>query len=254
MNAAAPLDSLPAHLRLLAHAERLRGTHLRRLFADEPGRAAAMCASAHDIHADFSKQRVDAAAMRDLLALLAQSGFAARRAAMFAGERINVTEDRAVLHVALRAPRGTVMATGGRDVVPDVHAVLDRMAALADAVRAGRWLGHTGKPVRNVVNIGIGGSDLGPAMANDALRDFAAPGLEFRFVSNVDPGDFAWKTAGLDPAETLFIVASKTFTTQETMANARTARAWSLAAFGGDERSVQRHFVAVSTAADHVAA
>ena len=254
MNAAAPLDSLPAHLRLLAHAERLRGTHLRRLFADEPGRAAAMCASAHDIHADFSKQRVDAAAMRDLLALLAQSGFAARRAAMFAGERINVTEDRAVLHVALRAPRGTVMATGGRDVVPDVHAVLDRMAALADAVRAGRWLGHTGKPIRNVVNIGIGGSDLGPAMANDALRDFAAPGLEFRFVSNVDPGDFAWKTAGLDPAETLFIVASKTFTTQETMANARTARAWSLAAFGGDERSVQRHFVAVSTAADHVAA
>ena len=254
MNAAAPLDSLPAHRPLLAHAERLRDTHLRGLFAAEPGRAEAMCAEAHGIHGDFSKQRIDAAAMRDLLALLMQSGFAARRAAMFAGERINVTEDRAVLHVALRAPRGTVMRTGGRDVVPDVHAVLDRMAALADAVRGGRWLGHTGKPIRTVVNIGIGGSDLGPAMANDALRDFAAPGLDFRFVSNVDPGDFAWKTAGLDPAETLFIVASKTFTTQETMANARTARAWSLAAFGGDERSVQRHFVAVSTAADLVAA
>jgi glucose-6-phosphate isomerase len=172
---------------------------------------------------------------------------------MFAGERINVTEDRAVLHVALRAPRGTVMRTDGRDVVPDVHAVLDRMAAFADDVRAGRWKGHTGRPIRTVVNIGIGGSDLGPAMANDALRDFAAPGLDFRFVSNVDPGDFAWKTQGLDPAETLFIVASKTFTTQETMANARTARAWSLAAFGGDERSVARHFVAVSTAADLVA-
>jgi glucose-6-phosphate isomerase len=145
------------------------------------------------------------------------------------------------------------MRTGGRDVVPDVHAVLDRMAAFAGEVRSGRWKGHTGRPIRTVVNIGIGGSDLGPAMANDALRDFAAPGLEFRFVSNVDPGDFAWKTAGLDPAETLFIVASKTFTTQETMANARTARAWSLQAFGGDERSVARHFVAVSTAADLVA-
>jgi glucose-6-phosphate isomerase len=254
MNAPAPLDTLPAHRSLQAHAARLGDVHLRELFAREPGRASAMTAEAHDLHLDFSKQRIDAAAMSDLLALLGQSGFAARRAAMFAGERINVTEDRAVLHVALRAPRGTVMRTGGRDVVPDVHAVLDRMAAFSDDVRSGRWKGHTGRPIRTVVNIGIGGSDLGPAMANDALRDFAAPGLEFRFVSNVDPGDFAWKTQGLDPAETLFIVASKTFTTQETMANARTARAWSLAAFGGDERSVARHFVAVSTAADLVAA
>jgi glucose-6-phosphate isomerase len=254
MNAPAPLDTLPAHRSLQAHAARLGDVHLRELFAREPGRASAMTAEAHDLHLDFSKQRIDAAAMSDLLALLGQSGFAARRAAMFAGERINVTEDRAVLHVALRAPRGTVMRTGGRDVVPDVHAVLDRMAAFADDVRSGRWKGHTGRPIRTVVNIGIGGSDLGPAMANDALRDFAAPGLDFRFVSNVDPGDFAWKTQGLDPAETLFVVASKTFTTQETMANARTARAWSLAAFGGDERSVARHFVAVSTAADLVAA
>jgi glucose-6-phosphate isomerase len=253
MNAPAPLDTLPAHRTLLAHAARLRDIHLRELFSREPGRAQAMSAEAHDLHLDFSKQRVDAAAMGDLLALLGQSGFAARRAAMFAGERINVTEDRAVLHVALRAPRGTVMRTGGRDVVPDVHAVLDRMAAFADEVRAGRWRGHTGRPIRAIVNIGIGGSDLGPAMANDALRDFASPSLDFRFVSNVDPGDFAWKTQDLDPAETLFIVASKTFTTQETMANARTARAWSLAAFGGDERSVARHFVAVSTAADLVA-
>jgi glucose-6-phosphate isomerase len=253
MNAAAPLDTLPAHRLLQSHAERLRPVHLRELFASDPGRTAAMAAEAHDVHLDYSKQRIDAASMKDLLALLGQSGFEARRAAMFAGERINSTEDRAVLHVALRAPRGTVMRTGGRDVVPDVHAVLDRMAAFAGEVRSGRWKGHTGRPIRTVVNIGIGGSDLGPAMANDALRDFAAPGLEFRFVSNVDPGDFAWKTAGLDPAETLFIVASKTFTTQETMANARTARAWSLQAFGGDERSVARHFVAVSTAADLVA-
>ena len=253
MNAAAPLDTLPAHRLLQSHAERLRPVHLRELFASDPGRTAAMAAEAHDVHLDYSKQRIDAAAMKDLLALLGQSGFEARRAAMFAGERINSTEDHAVLHVALRAPRGTVMRTGGRDVVPDVHAVLDRMAAFAGEVRSGRWKGHTGRPIRTVVNIGIGGSDLGPAMANDALRDFAAPGLEFRFVSNVDPGDFAWKTAGLDPAETLFIVASKTFTTQETMANARTARAWSLQAFGGDERSVARHFVAVSTAADLVA-
>ena len=254
MASPASLDSLPAHRQLVAHGERLRGVHLRDLFAADASRATAFAAEAHDVHADFSKQRIDAAAFRDLLALLGQSGLAERRAAMFAGERINVTEDRAVLHVALRAPSGTVMRTGGRDVVPDVHAVLDRMAAFADAVRSGRWKGHTGRPIRAIVNIGIGGSDLGPAMANDALRDFAAPGLEFRFVSNVDPGDFAWKTQGLDPAETLFIVASKTFTTQETMANARTARAWSLAAFDGDERSVARHFVAVSTAADLVAA
>ena len=253
MDPTAPLDQLPAHRSLLEHARRMQSASVRDLFAADPARAGAFAAEAHDVHVDFSKQRIDAAVLRDLVALLGQTRFEARRAAMFAGEHINVTEDRAVLHVALRAPRGTVMRTGGRDVVPDVHAVLDRMAAFARRVRAGEWTGFTGRPIRNIVNIGIGGSDLGPAMANDALRDFAAPGLVFRFVSNVDPGDFAWKTADLDPAETLFIVASKTFTTQETMTNARTARAWSLAAMGGDERSVARHFVAVSTAADLVA-
>ena len=252
MAATPALNELPAFRSLVAHAARIRSSHLRDLFAADPARAGAFSAEAHEIHMDFSKQRVDAAIMRDLLALLGQTPFAARRAGMFAGEHINVTEDRAVLHVALRAPRGSVIRTDGVDVVPQVHEVLDRMAAFADRVRAGEWKGHTGKPIRNIVNIGIGGSDLGPAMANDALRDFAAPGLVFRFVSNVDPGDFAWKTADLDPAETLFIVASKTFTTQETMTNARTARAWSLAAFGGDEKSVARHFVAVSTAAELV--
>jgi glucose-6-phosphate isomerase len=252
MEPTVPLDQLPAHRSLLEHARRMSSASVRDLFAADPARAGTFAAEAHEVHVDFSKQRLDAAVLRDLVALLGQAGFEARRAAMFAGEHINVTEDRAVLHVALRAPRGTVMRTDGRDVVPEVHAVLDRMAAFARQVRAGEWKGFTGKPIRNVVNIGIGGSDLGPAMANDALRDFAAPGLVFRFVSNVDPGDFAWKTADLDPAETLFIVASKTFTTQETMTNARTARAWSLAAMGGDERSVARHFVAVSTAADLV--
>jgi glucose-6-phosphate isomerase len=249
-----PLDALPAHRLLVAHAARLGRAHLRELFDIEPARAESMRAEAHDVHLDFSKQRIDRAALADLFALLGQSPFARRRAAMFAGERINVTEDRAVLHVALRAPRGTVMRTDGRDVVPDVHAVLDRMASFADAVRSGAWTGHGGRRIRNVVNIGIGGSDLGPAMAHEALLDRVHPGLSFRFVSNVDPGDFHAKVAGLDPAETLFIVASKTFTTQETMANARTARAWSLAASGGDERSVSRHFVAVSTAADLVKA
>ena len=252
MAASTPLDHLPAFALLQAHANRMKATHVRDLFAADPRRTAALTVEAQDIHADFSKQRVDQAVMSDLIALLGQTQFAARRAAMFAGEHINVTEDRAVLHVALRAPRTEVIRTDGVDVVPQVHAVLDRMAAFAERVRSGEWKGFTGKRIRNIVNIGIGGSDLGPAMANDALRDFAQQDLQFRFVSNVDPGDFAWKTAGLDPSETLFIVASKTFTTQETMTNARTARAWSLAAFGGDETSVARHFVAVSTAADLV--
>ncbi|MEI6475675.1 MAG: glucose-6-phosphate isomerase [Planctomycetota bacterium] len=252
MAASTPLDRLPAFASLQAHAKRMNATHLRDLFAADPGRTPAFTVEAHDIHTDFSKQRVDPAVMSDLIALLGQTNFASRRAAMFAGEHINVTENRAVLHVALRAPRTEVMRTDGIDVVPQVHAVLDRMGAFAEGIRSGAWKGFSGKRIRNIVNIGIGGSDLGPAMANDALRDFAQPDLQFRFVSNVDPGDFAWKTAGLDPAETLFIVASKTFTTQETMTNARTARAWSLAAFGGDEKSVARHFVAVSTAADLV--
>jgi len=252
MATSTPLSALPAHHALVAHAARLAGTTLRELFASDPGRAASMSAEAHELHLDFSKQRIDAAAHGSLLELLAQSGFAARRAAMFAGEPINVTEGRAVLHVALRAPRGTVMRTGGVDVVPAVHEVLDRMAAFARAVRGGAWTGHDGRRIRNVVNIGIGGSDLGPAMAHEALLDRVDPGLRVRFVSNVDPGDFRSKVAGLDPRETLVIVASKTFTTQETMANARAAREWVVAGFGGDASGVGRHFVAVSTAAERV--
>ncbi|MFO0963500.1 MAG: glucose-6-phosphate isomerase [Phycisphaerales bacterium] len=254
MHRTAPLSSLPEFLALQEHAAHLRASHLRDLFAadarrpaGEPARGQALARSALGIHMDFSKQRLDAKALQMLLALLHASPFERRRAAMFAGEHINTTEDRAVLHVALRAPRGATMRTGGQDVVPEVHRVLDQMAAFADAVRSGAWRGHTGRRIRNVVNIGIGGSDLGPQMADDALRHYADPALQMRFVSNIDPDDFAWKTADLDPQETLFIVASKTFTTQETMTNARTARDWSLRAFGGDRASVARHFVAVST-------
>jgi glucose-6-phosphate isomerase len=251
MASPASLDSLPAHRQLVAHGERLRGVHLRDLFAADASRATAFAAEAHDVHADFSKQRIDAAAFRDLLALLSQSGFAERRAAMFAGERINVTEDRAVLHVALRAPRGTVMRTGGRDVVPDVHEVLGRMERFANAVRSGAWRGHTGKRIRTVVNIGIGGSDLGPVMAYEALKDFSDRSISCRYVSNIDGEDFYEKTHDLDPAETLFVVSSKTFTTIETMTNAQTARAWSLRKLK-DPAAVAKHFVAVSTNAAEV--
>jgi glucose-6-phosphate isomerase len=248
-----PFTHLPAFAALERHAATLRTRHLRDLFAEDPARGTSLAVEALDMHMDLSKQRVTAETLRLLGAMLEACGFAARRAAMFAGERINVTEDRAVLHVALRAPRDAVMCTDGVNVVPEVHAVLDRMAAFCDQVRAGAWLGHTGKPLRNIVNIGIGGSDLGPQMADAALRHFAHPALVFRFVSNVDGDDFAWKTADLDPAETLFIVCSKTFTTQETMTNAATARAWLLAALGGDARAISRHFVAVSTNARGVA-
>ncbi len=249
-----PLSSLPAYRALAEHAQAVRAQHLRDLFAADATRGTAMAREALGIHMDFSKQRITPKTLQMLLDLLGATPFAARRAAMFAGERINVTEDRAVLHVALRAPRGSIIRTEGQDVVPEVHRVLDQMGAFAEAVRSGAWRGHTGKRIRNVVNIGIGGSDLGPQMADDALRFYAHPELTFRFVSNIDPDDFAWKTAGLDPAETLFIVASKTFTTQETMTNARTARAWSMRALGGDAASVARHFVAVSTNTKEVSA
>ncbi len=247
MTAHAPLDRTPAFAALRAHAAAMQGHHLRDLFAADAGRGTSMAHEDLGIRMDWSKQRVTAETMRLLEALLAESPFAARRAAMWAGERINVTEDRAVLHVALRAPRGQVIRTGGHDVVPDVHAVLDAMADFADRVRSGAWTGHGGRRIRNVVNIGIGGSDLGPQMADAALRAWAMPDMRFRFVSNVDGDDFAWKTSDLDPAETLFIVASKTFTTQETMTNAATARAWLLRGLGGDPAAVARHFVAVST-------
>lgn len=238
---------------LAEHARTLAPLHLRDFFAQQPDRGRTMAVEALDIHMDFSKQRVTAETIKLLASLLEGCGFAAHRQAMFRGEHINVTEDRAVLHVALRAPKGMVIKTDGKDVVPEVHAVLDRMSAFAEAVRSGAWLGHTGKRIRNIVNIGIGGSDLGPQMADAALRHYAHPDLVFRFVSNVDADDFVWKTADLDPAETLFIVCSKTFTTQETMTNAQTARTWLLKALGGDSKATARHFVAVSTNAKAVA-
>jgi glucose-6-phosphate isomerase len=212
-----------------------------------------MTVEAAGLTLDYSKNRITDETIRLLLALAEHSGLRARIDAMFRGDRINVTENRAALHVALRAPRGTSIVVGGENVVPQVHAVLDKMADFSERVRNGAWEGHTGKRIRNVINIGIGGSDLGPVMAYEALKHYSDRSLSFRFVSNVDATDFAEATRDLDPAETLFIVASKTFTTLETMTNAHTARDWSLQALGGDEKAVARHFVAVSTNAVKVA-
>jgi len=238
---------------LRAHYRKIRGTHLRTLFAGDPGRGERMAAEALGIYLDYSKNRVTDRTVTLLLQLAGESGLRGRIDAMFGGERINVTENRAVLHVALRAPKGGSIRVDGEDVVPQVHAVLDRMADFADRVRSGAWKGHAGKRIRNVVNIGIGGSDLGPVMAYEALRHYGDRSMTFRFVSNIDGTDFAEAVRDLDPSETLFIVSSKTFTTLETMTNARTARDWSLAGLGGDENSVARHFVAVSTNAAEVA-
>ncbi len=246
------LTQLPAWRALEAHYQAIRDVHLRRLFADDPGRGERLNAEAAGLFFDYSKNRVTDETLRLLIALAEARGLRARIDAMFRGERINVTENRAVLHVALRAPRDAVILVDGVNVVPDVHAVLDRMATFAEQVRSGAWIGFTGKPIRHIVNIGIGGSDLGPVMAYEALRHYSDRNLTLRFVSNIDGSDFAEATRDLDPAETLFIVASKTFTTLETMTNARTARAWLLAALG-DEAAVARHFVAVSTNADEVA-
>jgi len=232
---------------LVAHFERLRTRHLRDLFAADPTRGATMTAGAGDLVLDYAKHRVDAGALDALMAVAARAGVAERRDAMFAGERINTTEDRSVLHVALRMPRDSELVVDGRDVVADVHEVLDRMGAVADRIRSGEWTGATGRRIRAVVNIGIGGSDLGPAMAHEALRDFADPDIECRFVSNVDPVDLYAKTHDLDPAETLVVVSSKTFTTQETLTNARAARDWLLDGIGAGQEAVARHFVAVST-------
>src|SRR6476660_560058 len=234
------------------HHETIRGPHLRNLFADDPARGERMTAEAAGVYLDYSKNRINDETLKLLIDLAEQSGLRARIDAMFRGEKINVTEDRAVLHVALRAPKGQSIAVDGQDVVPEVHAVLDRMAECADRVRGGAWKGHTGKRIRNVVNIGIGGSDLGPVMAYEALRHYSERSMVFRFVSNVDGTDFAEATRDLDPAETLFIVSSKTFTTLETMTNAHSARAWSLRGLGGDEAAVAKHFVAVSTNEDGV--
>ncbi len=247
-----PLTRRAAWLALEAHFPKLRELHLRQLFADDPQRGERMTAEALGIYFDYSKHRVTDETLQLLLKLADESGLPARIEAMFRGEKINVTENRAVLHVALRAPRGQSIIVDGHDVVPQVQAVLDKMAAFAARIRSGEWKGHTGKPIRNVVNIGIGGSDLGPVMAYEALRHYSRRDLTFRFVSNIDGTDFAEAVQDLDPEETLFIVASKTFTTLETMTNARTARDWALAKLK-DEAAVARHFVAVSTNAQLVA-
>ena len=243
----APLTERPAWKALEAHYQQVRELHLRELFGDDPGRGERLTAEAVGLYLDYSKNRLTDDTLKLLLQLAETSGLRARIDAMFRGDKINVTENRAVLHVALRAPKGAVITVDGENVVPRVHAVLDKMANFADRVRSGAWLGHTGKRIRNVVNIGIGGSDLGPVMAYEALKHYSERAMTFRFVSNVDGTDFAEAVQDLEPSATLFIISSKTFTTLETMTNAHTARAWLLAGLGGDEQSVAKHFVAVST-------
>ena len=243
----------PEWAAVAAHADVMRSAHLRGLFADDPHRAERLSAEAGDLFLDYSKHVVTDETIELLLALARRAGLRERIDAMFAGERINVTEDRAVVHVALRAPRGTRIEVDGRDVVSEVHEVLDRMGAFAERVRSGDWTGHTGERMRAVVNIGIGGSDLGPKMAVEALRDHTDRSMTYRFVSNVDGADIAEATRDLDPATTLFIISSKTFGTIETLANAGSARDWLVAGLG-DDRAVARHFVAVSTAEEKVRA
>jgi len=237
---------------LASHYKTVSGMHLRDLFADDPTRGQRMAIEAVSLYLDYSKNRITDETLKLLLQLAEESGLRARIDAMFSGEKINITEKRAVLHTALRAPKGSSILVDGKNVVPEVHEVLDRMSDFSNRVRSGEWKGHTGKRIRNVINIGIGGSDLGPVMAYEALRSYSERSMDFRFVSNVDGTDFAEAVHGLDPAETLFIVSSKTFTTLETMTNAQTARAWSLAGLGGDEKAVAKHFVAVSTNAAEV--
>jgi glucose-6-phosphate isomerase len=238
---------------LEAHYGSIRDTHLRELFAADPERGERLIAEGASLHLDFSKNRVSDETMLLLGELARERGVGERREAMFRGEHINVSEDRAVLHVALRMPRNRSLLVDGVDVVKEVHETLDRMGDFAERVRSGEWTGHTGKRIRNVVNVGIGGSDLGPVMAYEALKHFSHRDLTCRFVSNVDGTDFAEKTRDLDPEQTLFVISSKTFTTLETMTNAHTAREWSLAGLGGDEAAVAKHFVAVSTNAEEVA-
>ena len=237
---------------LALHYKAVSKLHLRQLFADDPKRGERLAVEAVGLYLDYSKNRVTDETLQLLLQLAEESGLKARIDAMFHGEKINITEKRAVLHVALRAPRDESIVVDGENVVPKVHAVLDRMADFSNRVRSGEWKGHTGKRIRNVVNVGIGGSDLGPVMAYEALKHYSDRAMTFRFVSNIDGTDFAEAVRDLDPSETLFIISSKTFTTLETMTNAHTAREWSLAGLGGDEKSVARHFVAVSTNAAEV--
>jgi len=252
-NAIEPLTERKSWKALQTHYEQIRGLHLRKLFAQDSNRGERMTAEAVGIFLDYSKNRVTDDTVRLLIQLAEESGLRAQIDAMFRGDKINFTEKRSVLHVALRAPKGSSILVDGEDVVPQVHAVLDKMAEFSGRVRSGEWKGRTGKRIRNVINIGIGGSDLGPVMAYEALKKYSDPAMAFRFVSNVDGTDFAEAVRGLDAAETLFIVSSKTFTTLETMTNAHSARDWSLAGLGGDEKSVAKHFVAVSTNATEVA-
>jgi len=249
----APPTERPAWKALEAHYLEGRELHLRKLFADDPGRGERMTAEAVGLYLDYSKNRITGETLELLVQLAEQSGLRTRIDAMFRGEKINLTEKRAVLHVALRAPKGAVIVVDNENVAPRVHAVLDKMADFSGRVRSGAWLGHTGKRIRNVINIGIGGSDLGPVMAYEALKHYSERAMTFRFVSNVDGADFAEAVQDLDPPETLFIISSKTFTTLETMTNAHTARNWSLAGLGGDEKSVANHFAAVSTNVGEVA-
>ncbi|MFZ0236785.1 MAG: glucose-6-phosphate isomerase [Xanthobacteraceae bacterium] len=247
-----PLRNRPAWKLLEKHHQKFKSVHLRDLFSDDRGRGEKMAIEAAGLYLDYSKNRITDETLRLLLQLARESGLRDRVDAMFRGDKINVSENRAVLHVALRAPRGASIMHDGRNVVPDVHAVLDRMTEFADRLRSGAWKGHTGKRIRNVINIGIGGSDLGPVMAYEALKHYSERAMTFRFVSNVDGTDFAEAVRDLDPAETLFIVSSKTFTTLETMTNAQTARAWLLAGLNGDDSAIAKHFVAVSTNAQEV--
>ncbi len=248
------LTRRPAWKALTAHYKQIKSLHLRELFAQDAQRGERFTAGASGLFLDYSKNRITDETLKLLLQLAGESGLRAKMDAMFRGEKINVTEKRAVLHVALRAPKTASILVDGQDVVPEVHAVLDKMAGFADRVRSGAWLGHTGKRIKNIINIGIGGSDLGPVMAYGALRHYSERSLTFRFVSNVDGIDFVEATHDLDPAETLFIISSKTFTTLETMTNAQSAREWLLNGLGGGTRSVAKHFVAVSTNAEKVSA
>ena len=246
------LTQSPAWKALASHHAEVAGLHLRELFAADPKRGEKLTVEACGIFLDYSKNRVTQQTLGLLVRLAEERGLRGRIDAMFRGDKINTTENRAVLHTALRAPRGEKIIVDGEDIVPAVHDVLDKMAAFADRLRSGQWLGHTGKKIRNVINIGIGGSDLGPVMAYEALKFYSDRSLHFAFVSNVDSDDFAEAVHGLDPAETLFIISSKTFTTLETMTNAHTAREWALRGLGGDESAVAKHFVAVSTNAEKV--
>jgi glucose-6-phosphate isomerase len=249
-----PLTQRPAWKALAAHHKSIQNLHLRKLFADDPQRGKQMAVKAAGLYLDYSKNRITGQTLKLLIQLARESDLSGRIAAMFSGQKINITENRAVLHVALRAPKEASIVVDGKNVVPEVHAVFDKMAGFSERVRGGQWKGHSGKRIKNVINIGIGGSDLGPVMAYEALKHYSQRTMTFRFVSNVDGIDFVEATRDLNPVETLFIVSSKTFTTLETMTNAQSARDWLLKAFGGDKKAVAKHFVAVSTNAEKVAA